>query len=74
MASPNVEARLTALEAEVHRLSTLVDKPKVRSWQKMVGAFANDPDFEEAMKYAQEYRESTRPRKRKPRKKTDGHS
>jgi hypothetical protein len=31
-------------------------------WNYVVGAFADDPDFEEAMRLGREYRESLRPK------------
>jgi hypothetical protein len=40
-----------------------------KSWtDEIVGAFANDPAFEEAMRLGREYRESLRPKPRKRRK------
>jgi hypothetical protein len=69
MATPSVnielESRVTALEVKVAQLqrqleaATPDDKPW---WEHVVGAFADDPDFEEAMRLGREYRESLRPR------------
>ena len=41
-----------------------------RPWpEKIFGTFANDPDYEEAMRLGREYRESTKPKPRKKKKK-----
>lgn len=65
-----VEQRLKALEEEVARLRAKVDaaNPTSDPWIEDVwGAFANDPDFLEAMRFGREYRESQRPKARKKR-------
>jgi hypothetical protein len=62
-----LEERVAALEAEVDCLRRLVEGKKP-GWKQMVGAFQNDPYYEEAVKYGREYRESTRPKPRKQRK------
>ena len=68
MTLEQIEARLSALEAEVARLKLRVgEEDKEPWWKKWVGAFRGDPYYEEAMKLGRKYRESTRP---KPRKKT----
>jgi hypothetical protein len=65
MALPEIEQRVAALEAEVTRLKDEV-KEAISSkgdWlDKIYGAFANDPHFEEAMRLGREYRESLRPK------------
>ncbi len=73
MATVSLEDRVAALEAEVKRLKDLIDNGREkRGWKAIVGSFANDPLYEEAMKLGREYRESTRPGKRKKRKKSEG--
>jgi hypothetical protein len=70
MAAENLEKRLAALEAEVSELRRIVKKEDdVPWWQKIMGTFANDPYYEEAMRLGREYRESTRPKLRKKKKK-----
>ena len=65
MSAPTIEERLTAVEAELQQIkrekeqSKEVEEP--RGWKRIVGVFANDPDFEEAMRLGREYRESLRP-------------
>lgn len=69
MATPKaalkIEARLAALEAEVEelkqKLAATNSEPKPW-WEGVIGAFADDPDFLEAMRLGREYRESLRPK------------
>ncbi len=64
MATASLEERVAALEAEVERLKRernleeTKDKPW---WERIYGAFADDPMFEEAMRLGEEYRRSQRP-------------
>ena len=72
MAVGQIEQRVAALEAEVSRLRQeleAVTKPASPWWQPMVGAFADDPAFEEAMGLGREYRESLRPKRAHPQSK-----
>ena len=69
MATPKaalkLEARLAALEAEVEQFKQKIEAPKPEPkpwWEEIVGAFADDPDFLEAMRLGREYRESLRPK------------
>jgi hypothetical protein len=72
MSAASLEDRVAALEAEVKRLKDLIEKgPAKPGWKAIVGAFANDPYYEEAMKLGRAYRESTRPKQRKTRKRKD---
>ncbi|QDV35089.1 hypothetical protein [Tautonia plasticadhaerens] len=70
MARSDLEARLTKLEAEVHYLKTAVDREStpVKDWRAIVGTFADDPMFEEAIQLGREYRESLRPKSSSRRK------
>jgi hypothetical protein len=73
MAKTKLEERVAALEAEVAKLKAMVQNGKASAdpWTEHVwGAFANDPVYEEAMRLGREYRESLRPKARKPRKVT----
>ncbi|GCE59222.1 hypothetical protein ACQY1Y_00765 [Microcystis ichthyoblabe FBCC-A1114] len=57
MLTTDLEIRLAALEAEVALLKRLL--PTVSEtpwWEKIVGTFAEDPVYEEAMQFGQEYR------------------
>jgi hypothetical protein len=54
-----IERRLTALETEVAELKS--QKQNLPWWEKIVGVFENDEDFDNAMKLGREYRESLRP-------------
>jgi hypothetical protein len=72
MVSAKIELRVAALEAEITQLKEQVQKgfPPGRDWlDEVYGAFADDPDFQEAMRLGRKYRESLRPRagKRPPR-------
>lgn len=69
MAAPKaalkIEARVAALEAEVEQLKEKLEAPKPEPkpwWEGIIGAFADDPDFLEAMRLGREYRESLRPK------------
>ncbi len=71
MTKAELEARIVALEAEVARLRAIVEKPAEPEepwWEKYAGSWANDPDFDEAMRLGREYRESLRPKMPKIRK------
>ncbi|TRU65349.1 MAG: hypothetical protein EWV56_01055 [Microcystis aeruginosa Ma_QC_C_20070823_S13D] len=62
MLSTDLEIRLAALEAEVALLKRLL--PAVSEtpwWEKIVGTFADDPAYEEAMQFGQQYRQSPKP-------------
>ncbi|ELP54407.1 hypothetical protein O53_3226 [Microcystis aeruginosa TAIHU98] len=57
MLTTDLEIRLAALEAEVALLKRLL--PTVNEtpwWEKIVGTFAEDLAYEEAMQFGQEYR------------------
>lgn len=72
MATVSLESRLALLEKEVARLrQALESRDKETAWHRVVGTFANDPLYEEAMTLGRQYRESLRPanRKKKPKKK-----
>ncbi|HKQ77076.1 MAG TPA: hypothetical protein VJ810_25495 [Blastocatellia bacterium] len=65
MAVAEIEIRLAALEAEVAELKQRLEQPTEsrRHWvDKVFGAFADDPDFLEAMRLGRKYRESQRPK------------
>jgi hypothetical protein len=68
MATVKLEDRVAALEAEVARLKKKFDKDSKPWTEKIEGAFANDPAFEEAMHLGRQYRESLRPKPKKRRK------
>jgi hypothetical protein len=57
-----IELRLATLEAEVTLLKQRLAEPKQHWVDKVYGAFADDPDFLEAMRLGREYRESLRPK------------
>jgi hypothetical protein len=66
-----MESRIAALEAEVARLKQKMEKDSAKPWwQQIVGSFANDPHYEEAMRLGRDYRESLRPRVKTSRRKT----
>jgi hypothetical protein len=71
-----LEQRLTAVEAELAEIKQRLpaEKPAGHAWlERIYGAFANDPEYEEAMRLGREYRESLRPKTRKRRKRKDAH-
>jgi uncharacterized protein YhaN len=66
-----LEQRVAELESEVAKLKAnqKTNSDPVNAWvDRIFGTFANDPDYEEAMRLGRKYRESTRPKpkKRKP--------
>ncbi|MBI2806908.1 MAG: hypothetical protein HYX68_18160 [Planctomycetes bacterium] len=65
-----LEQRLAALEAEVAKLKNGAKSSDDRPWwEKIYGTFANDSCYDEAMRLGREYRESTRPKPKKKKKK-----
>jgi hypothetical protein len=65
MAVPEIELRIANLESEVARLKQRLEESaeSKRHWvDDIYGAFANDPDFLEAMRLGRKYRESLRPK------------
>ena len=67
MTTEQIEQRLAKLEQTVakidEKLDQLIPSAAKRPWWKdAVGKFANDPIFDEMVKYGREYRESLRPR------------
>jgi hypothetical protein len=67
MRSASLEDRVASIEAELARLKAKIDTGNSSEprWQKLVGVFAGDPAFTEAMRLGREYRQSLRPRHRK---------
>ena len=67
-----LESRLAILEAKVTQLQQKLETVSADTkpwWEYVVGAFADDPHFEEAMRLGREYRESLRPESRARRSK-----
>ena len=65
MSAQSLEERITVIEAEIEALKQKTQDKKTeepRGWKRIVGVFANDPEFEEAMRLGREYRESLRPK------------
>jgi hypothetical protein len=63
MSAIPLEDRVAALEKEVEKLKRLVKGGAKKDWlDQIVGSFANDPLYEEAMQLGREYRESLRPK------------
>jgi hypothetical protein len=74
MAAVKLKDRVAALEAEVARLKEIVGNSRSKEpwWKRIAGTFAGDPAFLEAMRLGREYRESLRPKSKKPRKQKHG--
>ncbi|NJR60660.1 MAG: hypothetical protein HC769_18630 [Cyanobacteria bacterium CRU_2_1] len=57
-----LEERVAYLEAEVARLKSKVEGVNSRTWwEQIVGAFADNSAYDEAMRLGREYRDSLRP-------------
>lgn len=65
MATMSLEERVGALESELADLKRQLRQDKVCSdvpwWEQRFGAFADSPEYDEAMRLGREYRESLRP-------------
>lgn len=61
--------RIETLEAEIATIKAQVKvagkKPATRSWLDGAGTFKNDPVFDEIVRLGREYRESTKPGRKK---------
>jgi hypothetical protein len=77
MPVPKIALRVATLEAEVTQLKRQIEAvtlPAKPWWEHVVGAFADDPAFEEAMRLGREYRESLRPKPRAKSTKRTNHA
>jgi hypothetical protein len=78
MVVPEILLRIAALESEVARLKQRLEElaESKRHWvDDIYGAFANDPDFLEAMRLGRKNRESPRPKPAKrASKRATGHA
>lgn len=61
MSTSEIEARLAILETEVARLKQQLPVSPIPWWQTILGKFADDPAYNEAMQLGQQYRQSLRP-------------
>ena len=65
MITSDIEKRLAELELKVKKLEQNAPSTPTQDtpwWTHVVGAFADDPDFLEAMRLGREYRELLRPK------------
>lgn len=60
MITTELELRVSTLEKELEKLKWKLAKEdkSVPWWEKISGAFADDADFEEAMRIGREYRKN----------------
>lgn len=60
MATTEIELRVAALETEIstlkNKLTKLEKRPQTAWWREISGTFADDADYEEAMRLGREYR------------------
>ena len=64
MSVTTLEERVSKLEDEIKQLKQAEqDKGQEvpRGWKRIVGIFADTPEFDEAIRYGREWRESQRP-------------
>lgn len=75
MTNAQLAERVKALEEEVAQLKVHMAtqaKEHLPWWEKIWGAFADDPSFAEAVELGRKYRQSLRPRSRSRAKKQAG--
>ena len=71
MSNTQLAKRLTALERAVSELRARLDQgtgQTSRWWVETAGRFANDPVFDEIVALGKKYRESLRPKAKRPRR------
>jgi hypothetical protein len=64
MSAANIEKRIEALEREVRLLKRQIRKSKSDQkpwWERLAGAFKDDPVFDEIVEAGRKYRKSQRP-------------
>ena len=77
MTTKELEKRLTVLEETVEQMKSQLAKQLPPSkpdywWEKEAGRFANDPVFDEIVALGKKYRESLRPKAKRPRRDRSG--
>ncbi len=62
MATGTLEERVAAVEQELAELKqqTKNEPTRLPWWEKIAGTFANNPEYDEAMKLGREWRQSQR--------------
>ncbi len=62
MSNSEIETRLATLESELESLKLEFRSKRVKPWwEAIVGSFADDEAYDEAMQLGRDYRESLRP-------------
>jgi hypothetical protein len=63
--TPTLEQRVEQLERDLTQLKLQIQvtsrAPEEPWWEKIVGVFADDPDFEAAVELGKDYRQSLKP-------------
>lgn len=66
MSATELEKRVAALESQLAQIEKRIpstEQPRFPWWQRIAGAFAQDPEFLKAMRLGREYRKAQRPRR-----------
>lgn len=60
--SKTIDERITALEQELEQIKAQLKPPAKKHWlENFIGAFADEPAFDDVIRYGREFRYADRP-------------